>query len=155
MRGFLEASKLEELNISSATHVCISAAEGFGFTAAQAEARSAAMILNSLPVYQEYYGSKEYVGFLETPCVKDSKNHVGFLADFSSVTTENIKSALRQTIPSGQAQVDVADARLLHFNEQVAGLVREALACFTTEDKPIQGLPPILKQADCPPISDL
>jgi hypothetical protein len=153
LRGFLEASKLEELNQSSATHVCISAAEGFGFTAAQAEARSAAMILNSLPVYQEYYGTKEYAGFLETPCVKDSKNHVGFLADFSSVTTENIKSVLRQTIPSGQAQVDVADARLVRFNEQIGCLVRDALAL--TEDKPIQGLPPVLKQAECPPISVL
>ena len=150
LRGFLEAAKLEELNQNSATHVCISAAEGYGFTAAQAEARSAAMILNTLPVYEEYYKGKEYAGFLETPCVKEGKNHVGFLADFSSVTTENIKSVLRNTIPSGQTQVDSADARLTHFNEQISVLMKKFLK---NSKKP--SLPPALILKDCPPISVL
>jgi hypothetical protein len=150
LRGFLEAEKLEELNQNSATHVCISAAEGYGFTAAQAEARSAAMILNSLPVYEEYYGAKEYAGFLKTPCVKEGKNHVGFLADFSSVTTENIKSVLRETIPSGQTQVESADARLEHFNVQIGCIMRQFLQ---NSKKP--SLPPALSMNNCPPISVL
>uniref|UniRef100_A0A6C0APC8 Glycosyltransferase 2-like domain-containing protein n=1 Tax=viral metagenome TaxID=1070528 RepID=A0A6C0APC8_9ZZZZ len=149
-RGFLEASELEELNQRSATHVCISAAEGFGFTAAQAEARSAAMILNTLPVYKEYYGSAEYAGFLETPCVKEGKNHVGFLADFSSVTTENIKSAL-QAIPSGEQQVEISIKRWNDFKHMIQKHVSNLLNKAVSQAQ----IPPVLGHADCPPISVL
>lgn len=149
-RGFLKASELEELNQNSATHVCISAAEGFGFTAAQAEARSAAMILNTLPVYKEYYGSKPYAGFLETPCEKSEKNHVGFIADFSRVTTENIKSVL-QTIPSGESQVEVSEKRLDTFRK----LVHSHIMDFLKKAKPQPRMPPVTSQSECPHISVL
>jgi hypothetical protein len=149
-RGFLEASELEELNQGSATHVCISAAEGFGFTAAQAEARSAAMILNTLPVYEEYYGNKEYVGFLETPYKKSQKNHVGFVADFSSVTTENIKSAL-QTIPSGETQVETSEKRWKDFTSTF----RKYITNYLKNALPQTRMPPVISQTECPPISVL
>jgi len=149
-RGFLEASVLEELNQNSATHVCISAAEGFGFTAAQAEARSAAMILNTLPVYEEYYGSRQYAGFLKTPVERSNKNHVGFVADFSSVKTEDIKNVL-QTIPSGQLQVEFSDNRRNVFNESVRYNI---LNCLKNA-KPLGTVPPVLSRDDCPPISVL
>ena len=149
-RGFLDTSDLEELNQSAATHVCISAAEGFGFTAAQAEARSAAMILNTLPVYKEYYGDKGYAGFIETPCVKSDKNHVGFIADFSSVTTANIKDAL-QTIPSGQAQVDNAEFRWHEFKVMVCQRITDCLKNAKAQPR----MPPVIGQADCPNISVL
>jgi hypothetical protein len=149
-RGFLEAYELEELNQGSATHVCISAAEGFGFTAAQAEARSAAMILNTLPVYKEYYGSAEYVGFIETPCAKGSKNHVGFVADFSSVKTENIKSAL-QAIPSGEQQVETSESRWTDFKR----IVQRNVSRLLNKSTGMPRMPPVLGQAECPPISVL
>jgi hypothetical protein len=149
-RGFLEASELEELNRNSATHVCISAAEGFGFTAAQAEARSAAMILNTLPVYKEYYGYSNYAKFLETPCARDSKNHVGFVADFSSVTTENIKSVL-QAIPSGEEQVEASESRWNEFKK----IVQKKVSRLINKSSGMPRMPPVLAQADCPPISIL
>jgi hypothetical protein len=149
-RGFLESSELEQLNRNSATHVCISAAEGFGFTAAQAEARSAAMILNTLPVYKEYYGSADYAQFIETPCVKEGKNHLGFLADFSSVTTENIKTAL-QAIPSGENQVEVSESRWKEFKE----IVQRNISRLINTSKGMPRMPPVVAQADCPPISVL
>ena len=149
-RGFLEATELEELNQGAATHVCISAAEGFGFTAAQAEARSAAMILNSLPVYQEYYGGSSYAGFIETPCEQSDKNHVGFIADFSRVTTENIKSAL-QTIPSGESQVQVSEQRWNEFKSTVCERLTDCLKMAKSQPR----MPPVLGQAECPPISVL
>ena len=150
-RGFLDAAELEELNQNAATHVCISAAEGFGFTAAQAEARSAAMILNSLPVYNEYYGGSSYAGFIETPCEKSDKNHVGFLADFSHVTTENIKSVLRTTIPSGETQVQVSEKRWTDFKIMICQRVTDCLKIA----KPQARMPPVLGQAECPKISVL
>ena len=150
-RGFLDAAELEELNQNSATHIAISAAEGFGFTAAQAEARSAALVVNSLPVYNEYYGRKTYAKFLDTPCAKSDPNHCGYVADFSGVTTADIKAAL-QAIPAGELEVDISEDRLRRFCETVRANIKKCLK------KAIKGLPPqppVLNFADCPPISVL
>ena len=149
-RGFLQVEELEELNQNSATHVCISAAEGYGFTAAQAEARSAAMILNTLPVYEEYYGGSSYAGFIKTPCEKSDKNHVGFIADFSRVTTENIKSAL-QTIPSGEKQVQESENRWKEFKSMICQRITDCLKTAKAQPR----MPPVTSQSDCPNISVL
>jgi len=151
-RGFLEAAELEELNQNAATHVAISAAEGFGFTAAQAEARSAAMILNTLPVYEEYYGGKPYTGFLTTPTSQSDANHCGYVADFSQVTTADIKTAL-QAIPTGEAQVAVSEKRLNTFVETVGHQVRNLLK--KAKNHSIPKMPPALAINDCPSISVL
>ena len=150
-RGFLEAAELEELNQNAATHVAISAAEGFGFTAAQAEARSAAMILNTLPVYEEYYGGKSYASFISTPPRTGSDlNHCGYVADFSGVTTSDIKTAL-QAIPAGESEVKVSEDRLKAFVETVGHFVTRFL-----KKKDIHvPKPPTLSREDCPPISVL
>lgn len=148
-RGFLEATELELMNQGAATHIAISAAEGFGYTAAQAEARGAALIVNTLPVYQEYYGGKEYVSFLKTP-VQMTTEHYGFTADFSSVTTEDIKVAL-QSIPSGEAQVEISHDRFLRFTEAVRRFV--TMAIKAAKDTIL--MPPVIKREDCPPISVL
>jgi hypothetical protein len=149
-RGFLEAAELEELNQNSATHLAISAAEGFGFTAAQAEARAAALIVNSLPVYEEYYGGKTYAGFLKTPLVKSADNY-GYTADFSSVTTEDIKAVL-QTIPSGEAEVEASEDRCIRFNETVRRFILEGIKRIP---KRMVTLPPVVQTDACPPISVL
>lgn len=152
-RGFLDASELEELNQNSATHVAISAAEGFGFTAAQAEARSAALILNTLPVYEEYYGGKPYVGFLNTPRVAvQDPNHCGFVADFSSVTTEDIKAAL-QAIPTGESEVVQSEERLARFIQLVGLHVSMCMKSTMTCKQSLR--PPVLSVDDCPRISVL
>jgi hypothetical protein len=150
-RGFLDSATLEHLNQSSATHVAISAAEGFGFTAAQAEARGAALIVNTLPVYEEYYGGKEYAGFIQTPTKHGGPdaNHMGFVADFSTVTTNAIKAAL-QAIPSGESQVEAAEDRLKVFVECIRSNVRLAL-----KKAPTHRMPPALSDDVCPPISVL
>ena len=152
-RGFLEAAELEELNLNAATHVAISAAEGFGFTAAQAEARSAALIVNTLPVYDEYYGGRPYAGFIKTPVTKATKDHCGYMADFSEVTTEDIKEAL-QAIPYGEEQVQVSEARLGSFVQLVRKNVMSLLKKAKSTNNRTQ-LPPSITVADCPSISVL
>ena len=150
-RGFLEAAELEELNQKSATHVAISAAEGFGFTAAQAEARSAAIVLNTLPVYEEYYGGKGYVSFLKTPVKKsEDGNHLGYIADFSGITTSDLKKAL-QAIPEGEAEVRVSEKRLEVFIETVGQLLSD----LQKPQPPLKPQPPVLSRDDCPQISVL
>ena len=149
-RGFLEAAELEALNQSSATHVAISAAEGFGCTAAQAEARAAALIVNTLPVYEESYKGRGYVGFLKTPLTASSE-HYGRIADFSGVTTEDIKVVL-QTIPSGELEVEASQDRLASFTEAVRHTV---LGLVKVLPKTPKVVPPMLDLRDCPPISVL
>ena len=146
--GFLEAAELEALNLNSATHVAISAAEGFGYTAAQAEYRSAAVIVNTLPVYEEYYRGKPYVGFLETPVSKSNTSHLGSVADFSGVTTEAIKEAL-QAIPYGEQEVQVAEQRLTTFVATVGKHISEAVQVSHKK------MPPSISPDLCPPISVL
>jgi len=150
-RGFLEARDLEELNRTSAIHVCISAAEGFGFTAAQAEARSAGLLLNTLPVYEEYYKGKPYASFLQTPTAKSVKDHLGFVADFSAVTTEDLKAAL-QVIPYGEEQVQMSEARLADFVRIVG---RRIVKYLNQTAAGVCKMPPTIAADDCPPISVL
>jgi len=147
-RGFLEAAELEDLNQNSAIHVAISAAEGFGFTAAQAEGRGAAVLLNTLPVYQETYRGCEYVSFLETPVSRSSKDHLGDTADFSAVTTHDLVAAL-QVIPSGQAQVEKSDDRYRAMTEKIRFLLKASKKAVA---KPC---PPLLHPNDAPAISVL
>jgi hypothetical protein len=150
-RGFLEAAELEGLNQESAIHVAMSAAEGFGFTAAQAEARSAAIMLNTLPVYEEYYKGSDYVSFLKTP-YKKSADHYGFVADFSSVTTQGLKDAL-QVVPSGESQVSASENRFMRFQQKVQEKIS---ACLKVSGQTqTKSLPPSLDFNDCPPISVL
>ena len=151
-RGFLEAAELEALNTSSAIHVCISAAEGFGFTAAQAEARSAGILLNTLPVYKEYYDEKPYVAFLETPVAMTSTSHCGYLADFSTVTSSEIREALLNLVPSGEAEVLVSEGRLETFTRCLDATLTETMKLLKVR---AELRPPVLAVADCPPISVL
>jgi len=149
-RGFLSAEELETLNVNSATHVAISAAEGFGYTAAQAEARSAALIVNTLPVYKEYYGDRPYAGFIETPVAKNNDKHLGYVADFSAVTTEDIQKAL-QAIPYGEEQVQFAESRF----EKFKSAINDRVAIWTKRSR--EASRPILPPANTtyPPISVL
>jgi hypothetical protein len=149
-RGFLEASELEELNRTSAIHVCISAAEGFGFTAAQAEARSAGLLLNTLPVYEEYYKGRPYASFLNTPTRRSNPDHMGFVADFSAVTTNDIKAAL-QVVPYGEEQVQESEGRLKDF----VRIVGNHIIKFLNTAKEVRKMPPTIAMDVCPPISVL
>lgn len=150
-RGFLDSSELEQLNRTSAIHVCISAAEGFGFTAAQAEARSAGLLLNTLPVYEEYYKGRAYASFLQTPTAKSNNDHLGFVADFSAVTTDDLKAAL-QVVPYGEEQVQGSEARLADF-VRIAG--RRIVKFLNKTTAGVCKMPPTIAADDCPPISVL
>lgn len=154
-RGFLPANELEELNQTSPVHVVISAAEGFGFTAAQAEARGAGLLVNTLPVYEEQYRDDQldYVSFLETPTKQTSKDHLGYVADFSGVTTGSLRAALMVAKSNTTKGPNMSAYRLKAFVGAVGAKVEKALEVIkATKRKP---LPPVLMPADAPPISVL
>lgn len=154
-RGFMEAAALEELNQACAIHIAISAAEGFGFTAAQAEARGAGLVVNTLPVYEEQYRDSEldYVSFLETPIAQTNKDHLGLVADFTAVTTDDIRVALKSAKPNLSKGPNMAAYRLKAFVGAVGAHIEKALEILKAIKKRV--VPPVVMPADAPPISVL
>ena len=156
-RGFLESLEMETLAIQSPLHIAISAAEGFGFTAAQAEARGASLLINTIPVYEETFGGKTYATFLKTP-VNTVKEHCGLVADLSGITTADLQGAYKYAfLPdrfNSKEAISCSEDRYNRFLGLVGGRITNLLRKLKKGAKPPQ-LPPLLRREDCPPISVL
>jgi hypothetical protein len=156
--GMMTTETRKEVSANTFGHICISKAESFGYTAAEAEEVGALTILNTLPSYEANY-SRSAVGieWIETPV--DMK---GF-ADFSN--TEAIQRGLDTCVENFQNSVQVYSetnlvslarqtrslARRSEFLESLQGILEECLekACTTVKVP----MPPLLLPKDCPPIS--
>jgi hypothetical protein len=156
-RGFLESLEMEMLAIQSPLHIAISAAEGFGFTAAQAEARGASLLINTIPVYEETFGGKKYATFLKTP-VNPVKEHCGLVADLSGITTADLQGAYKYAFSpdrfNSKEAISCSEDRYNRFLGLVGGRITTLLRKLKKGAKPPQ-LPPLLRREDCPPISVL
>lgn len=156
-RGFLESLEMETLAIQSPLHIAISAAEGFGFTAAQAEARGASLLINTIPVYEETFGGKKYATFLKTP-VNPVKEHCGLVADLSGITTADLQGAYKYAFSpdrfNSKEAISCSEDRYNRFLGLVGGRITTLLRKLKKGAKPPQ-LPPLLRREDCPPISVL
>jgi hypothetical protein len=154
-RGFLESIEMEKLALQSPLHIAISAAEGFGFTAAQAEARGASLLINTIPVYEETFGGKKYATFLKTP-VNAIKEHCGLVADLSSITTADIQGAYKHALSpdrfGGKDAIGCSEDRYNRFLALVSDRILQRLKKLK-KVKP--QLPPGLLPENCPPISVL
>jgi hypothetical protein len=154
-RGFLESIEMEKLALQSPLHIAISAAEGFGFTAAQAEARGASLLINTIPVYEETFGGKKYATFLKTP-VNAIKEHCGLVADLSSITTADIQGAYQHALSpdrfGGKDAIGCSEDRYNRFLALVSDRILQRLKKLK-KVKP--QLPPGLLPENCPPISVL
>jgi len=120
-------------------HVCCSAAEGFGYTAAEAEWHGAFTILNGLPVYQQDYSDCSGVHF-----IRDLTDSEGLRAAIEAFERLGDFDAV------AMARKGRAEARWNAFKERVQTLMTEMRA---KKVKKAKHLPPILQPADCPPIS--
>lgn len=154
-RGFLESVEMEKLALQSPLHIAISAAEGFGFTAAQAEARGASLLINTIPVYEETFGGKKYATFLKTP-VNAIKEHCGLVADLSGITTADIQGAYKHALSpdrfGGKDAIGSSEDRYNRFLALVSDRILQRLKKLK-KIKP--QLPPSLLPENCPPISVL
>jgi hypothetical protein len=129
-------------------HICVSQAEAFGYTAAEAEANGAYMIVNNLEVTSDDYAANQYVYKIESP------NIIKGIASFATLETFtwtpiNLDMALVRTNQKrlSKSRQDVCLERFLFFWSTVKTLVNER-----KKTKP-KHLPPVLSQEDCPPIS--
>jgi len=119
-------------------HVCISEAEGFGYTAAEAEKNGAYLLLNTLPIYKEFYGSNPGVSWLE------------------EITTEALDQAIEAFMAADLTAVRKAHCRLAREKEGLCITTFESFwnqVTNTLANASVHVLPPVLLPEDCPPIS--
>jgi hypothetical protein len=144
----LEKDQRKRLQAWYPGHVCVSRAEAFGYTAAEAEANGAFVLLNDLEVYKQDYAANTYVKQFET-----SKTQKG-LASFASLTSFEWDGELpsmdlvrAQQKMMSQTRKEVCLERFRSFWLDVKKQVSDRKAT-----KP-KHLPPVLQSDDCPPIS--
>lgn len=68
----LDSAEIGRLQWLYAGHLLCSRGEGFGYAAAEAEARGAKLLLSDLPVFKEYYDGRPNVKWLPSRLVGDS-----------------------------------------------------------------------------------
>jgi hypothetical protein len=155
--GFLSKEQKHIAASYALGHVCVSKAESFGYTAAEAEEYGAFTILNTLPCYLATYEPNSIlVEWIDTPVDDD-----GF-ADFSDKTAleKNLDSSIlafqlaistSSFEDTSKKKRDEPQRRKTVFLKHLESLVE---SCVSNLDSvPTTPMPPILNVSDCPPIS--
>lgn len=152
--GYLSDKEFKQLSNSHPGQLCLSRAESFGYTAAEAERDAAFSILNTLSCYTSTYRDAPATGWVDT-----SLDQNGF-ADWSN--KEAIQSSLDECMKQYFA-TDLQQSRKAR-REHVAGLtadhltsigdcVKECVAATNGREVIPKHMPPLLNQDDCPPVS--
>jgi hypothetical protein len=144
--GDLSPEERRNLLLTYKGHVCCSKAEGFGYTAAEAEAVGAFAILNELSCYKQDYGGNAGVAFLPSKLV----------SWFDESGVADIQGALDSAMVAFKAY-DAAGvaARRASRRSRWAKFTdnwREAIEGLGAVGQLTQ-MPPILAPQECPPIS--
>jgi len=129
-------------------HVCVSQAEAFGYTAAEAEANGALVLLNDLEVYKQDYVGNAYMKQFRT--TKEIKG----LASFAILKEFEWDGVLPDMKAVRESQKKMSKARKEVCLETVHGFWTTVKARVEEKKstKP-KHLPPVLQAEDCPPIS--
>ena len=129
-------------------HVCVSQAEAFGYTAAEAEANGAFVLLNDLEVYKLDYAANTYVKQIQTPKVMKDLASTALLTSFEwDGELPSMDLVRNQQTMMSESRKEVCVERFRSFWSDVKKLATERKST-----KP-KHLPPVLSQDDCPPIS--
>lgn len=127
-------------------HVCVSQAEAFGYTAAEAEANGAYMLLNSLEVYKQDYIGNTYVYFM--PNDRTPKDLASF-ANLTEFTWKQIDPDMKEVRKSQKA---MSVARRDVCRQRFETIWTNIKKTYKSKQKS-KHLPPVLVPEDCPPIS--
>lgn len=129
-------------------HICVSQAEAFGYTAAEAEANGAYMILNDLEVYSHDYAANQYVKKFVTEKKSKDLASIATLTEFQWSPEDIDMSIVRkQQKEISKSRKEVCQER---FKTVWQSILETVEAKKATKPK---HLPPVLSQEDCPPIS--
>jgi hypothetical protein len=153
--GDMDREERERLAAAYRGHICCSTAEGFGYTAAEAEDLGAFTILNRLPIYEGTYGDVSGVHFL--PATPERKG-VAYV-DTGRVPEHEMEAALGEAIAAfwshgdaiAKAKQQSSRKRWAAFTNAWADLYEPFLGQKRPADYKV--MPPPLDRASCPPIS--
>lgn len=131
-------------------HICCSKAEGFGYTAAEAEQNGSFTILNSLPCYVNDYSASAGVAFLPSALEGGLRDHG---ADPESLSVA-LDAAMLEFALFGETDRRVrtteSKARWRRFYDNFAGLIKDYATVLKSQAPP-NPLPP--RAIVCPQIS--
>ena len=127
-------------------HVCCSIAEGFSYTAAEAESVGAFTIINTLPVYVQDYVSNPNVFFIDTPTAP--AEHYKYSSYVSMYTNLNRDLDLAVEKFLSWKPTVVVNTKYADFKKNLIAILDKL-----PEKKRVKTLPPILTHEECPPIT--
>lgn len=131
-------------------HVCCSRAEGFGYTAAEAEQIGAFTILNSLPCYVSNYAKSTGVAFLPSKLENTYYDVGDYPENFRSSLDQAMVSFAHYTTKMVKVRQTESADRWNEFCKTVSlFLTPQGVTRFPITP----ALPPLLHPTDCPPIS--
>jgi hypothetical protein len=140
-------------------HICISEAEGFGYTAAEAEEFGAYIFLNTLETYTSRYTDIPGVSWITTgDSVKETTPLYTF-ADFSdSDRIENdltfaIQKFLQCDPVALKSGRDTSFLRKSTFQKNIVEFLHACTNSLADSSPHPKHMPPLLNVAECPPIS--
>ena len=144
----LSAEERKRLQAWYPGHICVSKAEAFGYTAAEAEANGAFVLLNDLEVYKQDYAGNEFVKSFHT------NKEIRGIASLATLPSFSWDGQLPDMSKVRKAQKILSTSRKEVSVERFRGFWRDVKKCVESkqETKP-KHLPPVLQADDCPPIS--
>lgn len=160
VRKELEANEVVSLQRRYFGHCCVSEAEAFGLSAAEAEAVGAFTLLNHNDAYDAAYTGDNYVRFL--PSIVESNDKVRssrFKLDLSgsqlvldSIMPVFLSEDISTCVKSRRA---TSDSRRNTFKESVSSVFKKALTGVLASRavNKTRHIPPGLSKDECPPIS--
>jgi hypothetical protein len=129
-------------------HICVSQAEAFGYTAAEAEENGAYMILNDLEVFKDDYAANAYVKKIESEKEIKGLASIATLKSFEwSGELPDMSLVRKQQKDMVNSRKEVCIERFRSFWSSVKEKVKEVKSAKAKH------LPPVLNQDECPPIS--
>jgi len=157
VRKELEAGEVTTLQSKYFGHCCVSEAEGFGYTAAEAEMVGALTLLNHNDAYNASYTGDKYAYFLPTSQVADDKTRSSRyqidISGSSTVLDTYIEKVMNEDIENCvKSRVTNAERRSKNFREVMKNVFMRAFDASRSVEK-VRHMPPILTKEECPPIS--
>jgi len=148
--GDLTVEQRAKMALECRGHICCSRAEGFGYTAAEAAAANAFVILNSLPVYVDTYRYSTSTVFLPSKLEREFFD-VGAPLDVLQDSLDRAMDAFRDSSGGSKAGQAAIEERWGTFKGKWKDIVKPLLSRI--RPVPLKYLPPRLDIESCPPIS--
>jgi hypothetical protein len=150
--GLLSPDEKEAMSAAHPGHICLSKAESFGYTAAEAETQAAFTVLNTLPCYKEAFGDSPGAHFIETPLAEDGSAIFG--SDLESALEAAVEAFIAANLSANlQGRRSRAERRRTDFVTGMGGFVKAAVEEWDEREPLPKNMPPVLQPDACPPIS--